>query len=252
MRSKIWLWTTVSTLALTASASAADLAARVAAAPVVAPPPTWAGFYIGANVGAIHQLGQSSDINGTLEGAFLPAGVYNSDGGTGATAGGQIGYNWQYRAAVVGVEADAEYTGGSKGWGASAPALGSHPGGAAGVQGFTWLATFRARMGLAVENVLVYTTGGLAVGHVRDHFGGLQSGYGCSCDTEFSASSTRAGWVIGGGVETMWWNNWTVRVEGLYVDLGQQTVSSISNGGAFQATFSNSGVIGRIGLNYKW
>ena len=241
MRSRIWLWTSVSTLALTAGASAAP----------VTPPPAWAGFYIGGNVGAIHQSGQSSVVNGSQEGVFIPSGVYNADGATGATAGGQVGYNWQYRALVYGLEADAEYTGGSLGWGATTLPPFDHPGGTAGRQGFDWLATVRGRLGLAVENVLVYSTAGLALGRLNDHFGGLIAGYGCSCENEFSTNSTQAGWVIGGGVETMWWDHWTVRVEGLYVDLGQRTVNAISNN-SVEGVFSNSAVIGRIGVNYKW
>ena len=55
---------------------------------------SWTGFYIGTHLGY-----GWSDVDWQ--------GVSNSLGGSGALAGGQIGYNWQKGALVYGLEADA-------------------------------------------------------------------------------------------------------------------------------------------------
>ena len=61
---------------------------------------------------------------------------------------------------------------------------------------------------------MVYATGGVA-------FGGVKSQHVFDADTINSANKTRVGWVVGGGVEHMWTRNWTIAMEGLFVDLGR-------------------------------
>jgi outer membrane immunogenic protein len=89
---------------------------------------------------------------------------------------------------------------------------------------------------------MAYMTAGVAFGSVRNsiNFSGC-----CS----YSDSKTKAGWTIGGGVEHMLSRNWTIGLEGLFVDLGKSTVT-VNN---FKTTkFSNQAVIGRVKLNYKF
>ena len=54
----------------------------------------------------------------------------------------------------------------------------------------------------------------------------------------------------------MWTRNWTIALEGLFVDLGSKTVTSAGVDGpgtnARQRKFSNQVVIGRLKVNYKW
>ena len=77
-------------------------------APVFAEPLfNWTGFYVGGNVG--YSFGRSSDTS-TLTGStgaalFGSAGTSNL---TGVIGGAQIGYNWQIRNFVVGIEADIQ------------------------------------------------------------------------------------------------------------------------------------------------
>src|SRR5437588_10657247 len=73
-------------------------------APAPLPECNWTGFYIGLNVGG--QFGHSEDLDlddynfrGQLWG-------YHESG---VIAGGQVGYNWQWRWLVLGVEGDAGY-----------------------------------------------------------------------------------------------------------------------------------------------
>ena len=73
-----------------------------------------------------------------------------------------------------------------------------------------------------------------------------------------SASTTKVGWTVGGGVEHMWDKHWTVGLEGLFVDLGSNTVSNASPGctgsncANKNSKFTNQLIIGRFKLNYKF
>ena len=90
-----------------------------------APPPafSWTGFYIGANIGGAdgpriqRQLGIRTAIPGFMaywrQHAVIPtvfpgqlASLAGSGGSSGVIGGGQIGYNWQVKQFVLGVEAD--------------------------------------------------------------------------------------------------------------------------------------------------
>src|SRR5688572_11592188 len=92
----------VSVLALTVSATAADLSARPmpVKAPVVAAPAwTWTGFYIGINGGGVWHRAKAdaNDERPVFDSATVKA--------WGATFGGQAGFNWQVDRFVLGVEA---------------------------------------------------------------------------------------------------------------------------------------------------
>ena len=59
------------------------------------------------------------------------------------------------------------------------------------------------------------------------------------------ASSTKAGWTAGAGVEAAFADNWTARIEYLFVDLQNST---FSNGTT--VTFDASLI--RLGVDYKF
>src|ERR1700760_3757844 len=91
MMKKIVLATVAVAALGTASASAADLAARTyTKAPPMAALPTWAGFYVGVMGGYATEDSGSPSIQGGL-------------------AGGTFGYNWQTGNLVYGVEVDAAW-----------------------------------------------------------------------------------------------------------------------------------------------
>jgi outer membrane immunogenic protein len=244
---KRYLMTSVSCLALTGAASAADMRAPV---PVKAPPAVlvtqiWAGPYIGINGGAVwHRL--ETDTTNIVVGSFDTARINT----TGGTFGGQIGYNWQSQNFVYGLEADINWVGGK----------GSDSHIANNGLGFpvthttklSWLATVRARGGVTFGPNLLFVTGGLAIGGVKNdwtfptNIGCLPSPPGCPV----SDHSTRVGWTAGGGFERFVTNNLTVKAEALYVDLGQKSASNLA--GQYTSRFKNTAVIGRLGLNLKW
>ncbi len=67
------------------------------------------------------------------------------------------------------------------------------------------------------DRVLLYATGGLAYGHLEsDYAERRQRRHRCGRER----STTRAGWTAGAGVEGAIDRNWTVKLEYLYMDLG--------------------------------
>ena len=223
---KKFLLSSVALFGLTAGAMAADLPARrMAPAPFVAVPVfTWTGFYVGVNAG----YGFNSNNNDNYPYYALPGtavapfyygyGDNGSDGGF--VGGGQVGYNYQFGSIVVGVEADIQYA--DLGGGRNNGYYGYYYGGNGGSDGY--FGTVRARLGVAFDRVLVYATGGFAYGDVNKnsnngypYFGtaAFPFGYGYG-----NNDSNSTGYAVGGGVEYAVTNNITIKLEGLYVNLG--------------------------------
>ncbi len=235
----------VAAVAATGGAQAADMPLK--APPMQAPAASWAGWYVGLNAGANWQ-----SANNTI--GYAPGGAadFGSVGTrkSGFIGGGQIGYNWQNNNFVYGLEGDIS---GLTGRG-SVNAFGDSIFGSKSFSNqITWLSTLRGRLGVLVSpDTMLYATGGLAVGGVKNTFVGTP-GFIC-CNK--SVSTTRAGWTAGAGVEHMLWNShWTVGLEGLFVDLGHSSVTAVGpapRGGTKTARFSNQAAIGRFKLNYKF
>jgi outer membrane immunogenic protein len=92
----------------------------------------------------------------------------------------------------------------------------------------------RGRAGYALNNILFYGTAGLAFGELRGETFGL------------SESHTTAGWTAGVGAEFGFAQNWSAKIEYLYVDLATSpfTITGMSNGYRF-------GLL-RAGVNYHF
>jgi len=87
--------------------SAGAMIATIIAGPAIAAPPTWswAGFYLGGNAG--YSWGRD-------HGPLTLGTGFSADSSTGLdgfVGGAQIGYNWQVRNWVYGLEADFQGTG---------------------------------------------------------------------------------------------------------------------------------------------
>jgi outer membrane immunogenic protein len=226
----------------TAAVQAADLPTKKEVpAPVFVPPPfTWTGFYVGANVGGAWTSGSRSAqifAPGAFPfpiSTFFPAGNFGS-GQSGVIGGGQAGYNWQYGAFVLGVETDFDGTSLSKTFNSTGvPFTG------AGVPAFLlgdtlsvhakasldWLGSTRGRVGWATwdNRLLIYGTGGVAYGGGSANFSAFDATQGLFLNG--NPSSSRVGWVAGGGVEYALTNNWTIRGEYLYYNLGKSTFTT--------------------------
>ncbi len=107
MRVRSLLLATVSTIVLAGSASAADLAFKAAPPPVVVS--NWTGFYVGGSVGAAWHHAYTDLSDPWADDGYGSHEKQSSK--LGLIAGGQIGYNFQFRRFVFGVEADLSYVG---------------------------------------------------------------------------------------------------------------------------------------------
>ena len=215
------------------------LASAVCFAPLAAhaasPVYNWTGFYVGASAGVVSQ-GSSADAFFT---GPTPAGTFGISG-LGFIGGGNIGYNWQLAPNwVIGLEADLSGT--SLNDSANFTCCG-----ATFSSRLDALGTVRARFGYAIDRTLIYATGGWAYGHVKNVADAPIDPFTASTDT------WQSGWTAGGGVEYMILPNWTVRAEGLYVDLGSTTAHVLFSGNDCRFGFKNRYAIGRLGVNYKF
>jgi outer membrane immunogenic protein len=231
------LLSTVALAAISSTALAADLPSRTApVTPVYAPVFTWTGLYIGLNAG----VGWADNTNVFISDTRLGSTSLSVGSDAGFVGGGQIGYNFQTGAFVFGVEADIQYADLSSKANWSGYSYTFNGGGS------QYFGTVRARAGYAFDRVLVYVTGGLAYGGLNDNWWG--------------GDNSNTGWTIGGGVEYAFTNNWTAKIEGLYVNLDNgshtETVAYTSGGVPAVATVSSGssqgGGVVRVGVNYKF
>jgi len=249
---KKFLLASTALLTVTAGAFAADLPVRAAPpAPVYAAPIfTWSGLYVGVNAGFASNRSKSNWVDM----GQAPFGCWNACTDSysatqhGVIGGAQIGYNFQAGNFVYGVEADLAAVSGD---GKARPDSDETYKTALSAFG-----TVRARAGMAFDRALVYVTGGLAYGKVRNAYFNYDCTVGPGCtdiDVAFSQNKWRAGWTVGAGLEYAINHNWTVKAEGLYYDLGKKTVTAVDTDGYLEGMkFKNDGFVARIGLNYKF
>jgi outer membrane immunogenic protein len=140
---------------------------------------------------------------------------------SGVAGGAQIGYNWQIGQFVFGAETDIQINGADD---TSAPYKFSNP----------WFGTLRGRAGFAINNVLLFSSLGLAYGDLK--------GQSLSIDE----SKTLVGWTGSLGMEVGFTPNWPAKVEYLYMDLGSRayTITGVDNG--LHASYL------RFGVNYHF
>jgi opacity protein-like surface antigen len=201
----------------------AGIAMPVKALPVMAA--NWSGFYVGGHAGygwGRDPTSVSTFSSGGLGGAdpILLTGV-NSNG---YVAGFQAGANWQKGAFVGGLEIDLSATG-IKGSTANIDVDGDET--ETNTDKFDMLGSARARFGyLALPNVLLYGTGGLASTRLSQTFLDVTTAGAVNGGT---SPVWKFGWVAGAGAETILWNsNWLLRVEYLHYDFGDAGSSALS------------------------
>jgi outer membrane immunogenic protein len=187
-------------------AQAADLAARpYTKAPAYAPAPIY--NWTGFYIGG--------HIGGAFGGANNPAapGV-NNDGAF--MGGGQIGYDTQFSPNwVFGIEANYSFLD-TNGNAFVNRGLGS----VTGRLGYTW------------GPALLYVKGGYGWADTRN-------------TTGFASSGGRDGYTVGGGLEYLFTQNWSGKVEYQYYDLGNVTLLGLGN-------FRNDQHTVKVGLNYRF
>jgi opacity protein-like surface antigen len=230
---------------------------------------TWAGFYLGGNIGYGWGTSNTDTAFTDLATTGQLLATASSNRLDGAIGGAQAGYNWVAGNLVAGVEADLNYSGQRASLTASCPGEVCNPA-LVGVVGdpsvqalfeqgqkLEWFATLRGRLGATVTpGAVAYVTGGLAVGEVMT--AGTVFGFdgdGEPVNTIVSSHNTKAGWTAGGGLEARLIGNWTGRIEYLYLDLGTLTTVPTPAPGSTVAAAFNSRVtdnVVRLGVNYKF
>lgn len=289
MFKRIFVATIASALTSTA-VLAADLPVKAPAVAVA--PATWTGFYIGGEGGYAWSNRSDSWIGNDPVSSFLStasspllipfagqqplANPYHVNR-NGWVGGLELGYNWQVNPRwVVGVEAD--FNGSNfRGAGGSTAVLSSTTNTSLATrQASDWYDTARVRIGwLAAPNLLIFGTGGVAYGEMRDTAtlaftsaspGSVSAGaggFGIACQVNAacysgSSSGTNVGWTAGGGVEWMLDRHWSAKVEYQFVDLGSATVLAVSTKpligtpSSFNVVLKDQMNVVRAGVNYKF
>ncbi len=155
----------------------------------------------------------------------LPANGSNSGTGSGWIGGAQAGYNWQHGTWVYGLEADLSGSGLKTSLDGGLTSLLPCGGDVANTTAkVDWYGTLRGRAGWTVDRFFFYGTGGLAYGKVD--LSSMFSSGGVTLNA--STSSTRAGWVLGAGVEYMVQPDLSLTLGYQYVDLGSIGLSATS------------------------
>jgi outer membrane immunogenic protein len=199
---KKFLLATVALVALGAAvpALAADLGARApyTKAPVYAAPIyNWTGFYIGGHIGGAF----SSDNNFN--------GLSTGNNGNGRFLGGvQGGADWQFAPNwVVGAEAQYSWLSGNVG--------AVFPGGFAYNNNQRGLGSVTGRFGYTWGPGLLYVKGGYAFSDNNESvtFGGVPVAFAINGDH-------RNGYTVGAGLEYMFAQNWSAKVEYQYYNFG--------------------------------
>jgi outer membrane immunogenic protein len=198
--------------ALSRAAVVACLAASVSflsnqTARAQGPDRSWTGFYAGIHGGKA--WGEFNTVSPSTPDQDSSGGIY----------GAQIGYNWQSGFFVVGVEVDA-----SLGDVNSRTLDGNFITETTSIEAF---GTLRGRAGIALGRVMPYITGGLAWAHLdatQSCPANATAGF-CLTNGGFTGTDSgfRTGWTAGIGVEALVTNQFTLKLEYLRADFGDDT-----------------------------
>ncbi len=231
--------------AIAGPALAADLTMPFKA-PSYAPPFSWTGTYVGADVGAAWGTFTVSPAStNNLTGAVGIPGAMSLSNNSSLIGGLQAGYNWQISQWVLGLEQDYQFTGLKQTATFAAPAGLFLAGDSMAVK-TDYLAATRAKLGMAWDRVLVYAAGGLETGEFDVTSGYVARGAGGSPALGFTdADKLHFGFNLGAGIDYAVTNNVFVGIEYRYLDLGKETYNLgafTPAGGAAQTVSSSVGL----------
>jgi outer membrane immunogenic protein len=233
---KRFVTTVFALLALSSTGIAADWPLKAPDMMNATTTTSWTGLYFGGVAGMGLFASEFTDFGEVT----TPKTITNK--GTTFNVGGTAGYNWQLRSVVFGAEADGSWTNFNE-------TTVGHPG--FSIQAKTsWYSTVRIRAGWAADNLLFYVTGGAAFADYKNtaQFAFApqmcgQNGGAWSCP-----SGTSTGLAVGAGIEAMLAQNWSAKVEYLYLNLPSVTTTDVVSGAG--SSWNNSAHILRFGANY--
>ncbi len=201
---------------------------------------SWSGFYVGGNLGGAWT---NNSITDNLHGLSF------SNGNNAVfVAGGQVGFNYQAGNFVFGVEGDFDWAANNNNNGIGVVALGNT---------FTasvndrWMATVAGRLGYAVDRWLIYVKGG---GGWVGANGFTVTDVTTGASVSSGSSNSVSGWLVGGGFEWAFANNWSVRAEYDYFGLSGRSFTvpaafPLLAGDTF-TTGNNNIQMATVGINY--
>ena len=114
-----------------------------------------------------------------------------------------------------------------------------------------WVGTLAGRFGYTWDRWMLYGKGGVAWAHDKYALVG-------STGSSFTlnARETRAGWMLGAGVEYAFANNWSAKLEYNYMDFGNERVTLAGLAGSTSATaavdIDQRMHLVKFGLNYRF
>jgi len=212
---------------------AAVAAAALAASPLAAQQASnskWEGFYAGLNAGGLWQTTNTSITENNTFGGF------NGQGG-GFIGGAQAGYNYLVGPVLLGGEVDFQGSTLTQSIsGGAGPSL------IGATSAIPWFSTFRGRAGYPLGSFMPYVTGGAVWGHQS------LSGFD-SISGPFSASNNFWTWTVGGGVESKLTDQWSAKLEYLYMGTPDTPLSTPATTSINEHSVGN---LLRVGLNYKF
>jgi outer membrane immunogenic protein len=229
----------------------------------------WSGWHVGINGGyswrdpQIELTPANASTASTVArfpGVFPSSVTVDPKGGL---IGGQIGYDRQSGSLVWGIETDLDFAdiksaGATTGVPLPFAARPNDSFTVLGSQKLSAFGTLRGRLGVTpTDRALLYATGGLAYGLTT-----LNASLGDARCINFcaptSSSNWKAGWTVGAGLEWALAQNWSVKGEYLFYDLGSvdrhlvRIIDHGFSGAAFDAHATFRGHIARIGVNCKF
>ena len=186
-------------------------------------PPTWSGVYAGFHAGgAWGDTGWTFPFVETY--STLP-GQHFTTNPQGAIVGGQLGYNHQFGAFLIGAE--ISFAGSNMTETLRGPVAAAFPDDAFRTH-LSDLFTTVARFGLAMDRVMLYGKAGYANANVDLKANSGSPVPGISAHT----SSHENGWVIGGGIEYRIMRSLVFGIDYNYVTLGGDRFTTTTSGTA--------------------
>jgi outer membrane immunogenic protein len=189
---------------IAAMASAPAFAADVVVeAPLESEAYNWSGVYVGVQGG-----GGWGDSDIRTEGVEIPVDL------DGAFLGGYVAALWQFDKVVAGIEGEVNYS-----WIDGENEF--QPGNFFRSE-INWFGSVNAKIGLPIDRLLVFATGGVALGE-------LATGQEVA-PSSFEEEETSVGWTVGAGADYAVTDQVIVGVQYRYYDFGDE---SFSPGGGF-------------------
>jgi outer membrane immunogenic protein len=113
----------------------------------------------------------------------------------------------------------------------------------------TSFATLRGRAGVATDRGLLYATAGGVWTSGSDQF---VAAVGSTNTTISGGNGNKVGWTVGGGVEAAFYDNWSLKLEYLYIATKNLTGASALPFGLGTESANVRDNIIRLGINYRF